>query len=612
METTGAAESAEAVATTLVREIREGAPHETRHSDLPEYIPARMLNEFAYCPRVFFYEWVEGVFKENADIVEGLHQHRRVDRGPTPLPAPGDLADETMRSRSITMSSDRHGVIARMDLIEVGGGAATPVDYKHGEPKKTDDGLETWPSDRMQLAVQGLILRDNGYRCEEGLIYYMKTRQRVRVRFDDALMEETLQSIRAARAVAAGEAIPPPLEDSPKCPGCSLVGICLPDETVKLTAAPPPGETSRGMIQLSLWAEPPAVTPPEQPVRRLITPRDELKPVYLNTHGLRVGKSGGVLQVREKDALRKEIRIGEISQLNLLGNIQVTTQAVQALCQEDIPICYFSQGGWFYGITAGMNTKNVFLRKTQYRLADDAWFPLSVARKLVAGKIKNQRTMLQRNHVEPRTLVLRQMKRMAEKAASAASVEELLGMEGHAARLYFGEFSGMVRGDGGDKASDRFKFDFSHRNRRPPKDAVNALLSYAYSLLAKDCTVACYSVGFDPMLGFYHQPRFGRPALALDLMEPFRPLIAESVVLSAINNRMVQPCDFVSAGQAVALTAGGRKGLLHAYELRMDALVTHPEFDYRVSYRRMLEIQARLLARYLQGEIRSYPVFVTR
>ena len=129
---------------------------------------------------------------------------------------------------------------------------------------------------------------------------------------------------------------------------------------------------------------------------------------------------------------------------------------------------------------------------------------------------------------------------------------------------------------------------------------------------SKDCTIACYAVGFDPMMGFYHQPRFGRPALALDLMEPFRPLIADSAVLTAINTRMVRPSDFVIAGPAVSLTVGGRKGLLRAYELRMDTMVTHPLFDYRVSYRRLLEIQARLLARFLEGEIGSYPVFVTR
>jgi CRISP-associated protein Cas1 len=581
---------------------------ESSRASIPEYIPARMLNEFVYCPRLFFYEWVEGVFEESADTLEGKAQHKRVDETVSSLPAPEELDDESMRSRSVSMSCDRYGVIARMDLVEVDNGAVTPVDYKHGDPRETKTGIELWPADKIQLTVQGLILRDNGYRCEEGLVYYFKTKQRVRVRFDELLIEETMQLIKDARATAAAGQIPPPLKDSPKCQGCSLVGICLPDETAELSAAKPIEEA----VQLSFFSEPEPAAPSSSSVRRLITPRDDLRPVYVNTHGMRVGKSGEVLQIRDKDnGLKQEIRIGEISQLNIMGNIQVTTQAIQSLCQADIPICYFSQGGWFYGITSGMNVKNVFLRRIQYRLSEEEWFVLSFARRLIAGKIKNQRIMLQRNHIEPKAVTLQQMKLMAERAEQAKSIEELLGIEGNAARLYFGDFGGMIKSDD-DSEAKQFAFNFSQRNRRPPRDAVNALLSFAYSLLAKDCTIACYAVGFDPMMGFYHQPRFGRPSLALDLMEPFRPLVGDSVALSAINNRMVQSRDFVSAGPSVSLTTAGRKGLLHAYELRMDSLVTHPIFDYRVSYRRLLEIQARLLARFLDNEIGTYPVFVTR
>jgi CRISPR-associated protein Cas1 len=244
-------------------------------------------------------------------------------------------------------------------------------------------------------------------------------------------------------------------------------------------------------------------------------------------------------------------------------------------------------------------------------LAGEDWFALALSRQIVAGKIRNQRTMLQRNHTEPKPDILRQLKDSAERAEQARSLADLRGIEGYAARLYFGEFPGMVKSEE-EAESGQFSFDFAQRNRRPPRDPVNALLSLAYSLLSKDLTVACYAVGFDPFLGFYHQPRFGRPALALDLMEPFRPLIADSAVLSAINTRMVTVKDFVQTGQAVSLTPGGRKAFFRAYELRMDTMVTHPLFDYRVSYRRLLEIQARLLARVLEGEIDSYPVFVTR
>jgi CRISPR-associated protein Cas1 len=183
---------------------------------------------------------------------------------------------------------------------------------------------------------------------------------------------------------------------------------------------------------------------------------------------------------------------------------------------------------------------------------------LSLSRQIAAGKIRNQRTMVQRNHVEPKPEVLRQLKKSADRAEQSRSLADLRGVEGYAARLYFGEFGGMVKPEE-EKEEGQFSFDFVERNRRPPRDPVNALLSLAYSLLSKDLTIACYAVGFDPFLGLYHQPRLGRPALALDLMEPFRPLIADSAVLSAINTRMVTLKDFVVAGQGVSLTPAGRK-----------------------------------------------------
>jgi CRISPR-associated protein Cas1 len=298
-----------------------------------------------------------------------------------------------------------------------------------------------------------------------------------------------------------------------------------------------------------------------------------------------------------------------------MGNIQLTTQAVQCLCENEVPIAYFSQGGWFYGITQGLGVKNIFLRQEQFRWADAPSFCLRLARLLVAGKIRNQRTMLMRNHVEPPPVSLALMKCMQEDAERATSMEQLLGIEGNAARSYFENFSGMIKVEAeetADPAGPVLAFDFNCRNRRPPRDPVNALLSLAYSLLAKDLTIVAQAAGFDPYLGFYHQPRFGRASLALDLMEPFRPLIADSAVLSAINTRMITIADFVQAGDAVSLKPDGRKSFFRAYEQRMDTLATHPMFGYRASYRRLLDIQTRLLARVLTGELTNYPVFITR
>ena len=160
--------------------------------------------------------------------------------------------------------------------------------------------------------------------------------------------------------------------------------------------------------------------------------------------------------------------------------------------------------------------------------------------------------------------------------------------------------------------NDSLRFQFDKRNRRPPADPVNALLSYGYALLAKSWTIVLSAVGLDPYRGFYHQPRYGRPALALDMMEPFRPLIADSSVIQAINNGEVRPSDFISAAGSVALTEDGRKRFIGTFERRMSQEVTHPLFGYKVSYRRLLELQARLLCRHLLGEIPEYPNFNTR
>lgn len=656
------------------------APPEPPKQNLePQLIQARMLNEFVYCPRLFYYEFVEGVFVESADTLRGAAIHQRVDSGTGALPKAGktpapkkeaggegapptgaehsgsakaDAEEETIHSRSVQMGSQKLGVIAKMDLVEVRisktpatpkpsaeSGNQTdfttelfepvevcPVDYKAGAPKEGENANELWDADKMQLGLQALILRDNGYICNEGIIYYRTTKQRVRLPVTPALESWILGNIAEARRVAGGT-IPPPLVNSPKCVRCSLAPVCLPDETRMLVK-------DQAVIE--------TVAPESAQVpRRLMAARDDTRPLYLNTQGLRVGCKDEVLQVKDKDKVLEEIRMRDLSHVALFGNIQISTQAIQSLCELEVPITYFSMGGWFYGITRGHALKNVFLRMEQFRLARDQSFCLSLARAFVHGKIRNHRTLLMRNHVEPPEPAILKLKRAAGDAMKAVSLAELLGIEGAAAGLYFQEFSGMVKlGDdlpspaasagGGDAAAQpenadakaqgvvkgseprSLDFSFANRNRRPPTDPVNAMLSLAYSMLTKDCTLAALAVGFDPYIGFYHQPRFGRPALGLDLMEEFRPLVAESTVLSCINNRVITEKDFVRAGQAVNLSAPGRKRFFQMYEQRMNSLLTHPLFDYKVSYRRALELQARLLAKALTGEIEQYVPLLTR
>jgi CRISPR-associated protein Cas1 len=639
-----------------------------------QIIPARMLNEFVYCPRLFYYEFVEGVFLDNADTLRGASVHRRVDTGSGELPPAAEkresgpdtqtrrktktkdtaglspvaaLEDQAARgngvseaepeiihSRSVQMGSDRLGVTAKMDLVEVRAALAQgvsaipappanpggetgdlfaalevcPVDYKAGAPREGAEANELWDADKMQLGLQILILRDNGYACREGVIYYRATKQRVRLEMTAKLEAWIIEKIAEARRAALAP-IPAPLVHSPKCPRCSLVTVCLPDETRLLG-----GTTAAAATRTS----PPASAP-----RRLIAARDDCRALYLNQPGLRVGRKDEVLQVKEEKTLLDEVRVNDVSHVALFGNIQISTQAIQALCEAEVPVTYFSMGGWFYGITRGHELKNVFLRLEQFRLARDEGVCLRLARQFVHGKIRNHRTMLMRNHLEPPPAALLKLKQCADAALRAGSLEQLLGIEGGAAGAYFEQFGGMIKvaddlaeeqipAPGVVRARTAFNFNFTHRNRRPPTDPVNALLSLAYSLLAKDCLLAALAVGFDPYVGFYHQPRFGRPALALDLMEEFRPLVAESTVLGCINNRAITADDFVRAGQAVNLTASGRKRFFQTYEQRMSSLLTHPLFEYKVSYRRAIELQARLLAKNLTGEISDYTPLMTR
>jgi CRISPR-associated protein Cas1 len=321
-----------------------------------------------------------------------------------------------------------------------------------------------------------------------------------------------------------------------------------------------------------------------------------------------VGREGERLVVKLDDQVAAEARLVETSSVALFGAPQVSTQAVQALCQAGIPLTYLSAGGWFYGLTHGLPAKNVDLRRRQFRAADDPRFCLGLSRRFVAAKIANQRTLLRRNHPAAPVSALNGMKEDGEQALRAVKADELLGIEGVAARRYFEAFGGMLKADSGLGPP----FSFDGRSRRPPRDPVNALLSFGYAMLTREWTVALHAVGFDPYLGFFHQPRHGKPALALDLMEEFRPLVVDSAVLTAINNGEVKPHHFVQALGSVAMSPEGRRAFLDAFERRLAQEVTHPVFGYRISYRRVFEVQARLLGRLVTGEIAEYPSFVTR
>lgn len=632
----------------------EAGPTRAKHlplpllkADSPLLVPARMINELLYCERLMYLEWAQGEFADNAFTVEGRAVHRRADE-PKPLPdqtlasngTDSDLTgtpdaarrqtaeppeDLPYTARSVWLSSERLGLTARIDVVEGDAGRVIPIEYKRGTKPDVPEGA--YLPERAQLCAQVLLLRDHGYQCDEAAIYFAAGRRRVPIAIDDWLISTTLDAVSRAKKIARAGAMPPPLEDSPKCDGCSLAGICLPDETNLLRALDglePQPEERDGSIEPTLapaladlygpltedpWdlagPEPRAV-PPE--LRRLHPARDDKIPVYVQAQGARISLDGERLSIWSKEDGAVEARLGNTSQISLLGNVQITSPALRAVLERGIPVSFFTYGGWFVGRAVGHDSKNVDLRLAQYSAATDPATALKLARGFVVSKILNSRTLLRRNHPAASGVVLSELKQLSRKASRAESLGELLGLEGTAARSYFSQFTGMLKHEGGEAAA----FDLEGRNRRPPKDPINALLSFAYSLLTKDFALTLAAVGLDPLLGFYHQPRFGRPALALDMMEEFRPLVADSVVIGVVNNGVIRASDFVRSPAGTALKHAARRRVILAHERRMDQLTTHPTFGYRISYRRVLEVQARLLGKVLLGELKEYPAFRTR
>lgn len=546
----------------------------------PALLPARAVNEFVYCPRLFWIEYVAREFAESYDTIDGSRVHRNVDTPSGVLNAdPADAdARADVRARSVLLSSEELGITARLDVVEIEDGSAVPIDFKRGKAPNLPEGA--YDPERVQLAIQGLLLRAHGYACSEGRLYFAASKRYVGIPLDDALVARTLEAIRDARKLLDANVIPPPLVDSPKCPRCSLVGICLPDEINRLE-----GRTERA-------------------VRFLAPPADDRVTLYVSKPGASVGVSGDVLQIKERGVVLDEARLLETAQISLFGNVQISSQAIRRAFDEQIPVFYFSYGAWLSGVARRIADHSLDLRIAQHELAKDLPRRLAVARAFVTGKVQNQRTLIRRARPQDARRALKHLSFLIDRIQRAESVQQLLGLEGIAARIYFAEFACMIRADAA--------FRLDGRNRRPPTDPVNALLSFCYAILAKECVAAVLAVGFEPALGYFHELRPGRPSLALDLMEEFRPIIADSTVLSLVNTREIDEADFLRRGVATVLTDEGRRTVIRALERRMTSKVTHPVFGYQVSYRQVIAMQARLLARFTQGELSTYPGFVTR
>lgn len=337
-----------------------------------------------------------------------------------------------------------------------------------------------------------------------------------------------------------------------------------------------------------------------------------LNTLYVTTQGAYLAKEGETVVVKVNQEIRLHVPVHTIGGIVCFGNVSCSPFLMGFCGENGVGISFLSEHGRFLARVQGPVSGNVLLRREQFRLADDQHFSAQIAKAFVIGKIANSRTVLQRalrdhsDKMNDATLgrSITDLNGSLKSLELNQSLDSVRGLEGDAAHTYFGVFDNLI-------VAQKESFLFQERNRRPPLDNVNCLLSFLYTLLVHDCRSALEAVGLDPAVGFLHRDRPGRPSLALDIMEEFRPFLADRLALSLINLRQVQDKGFnkTEAG-AVMMTDETRKKLLVAYQERKQEEIYHPFLDEKLNIGLLFHVQAMLLARCLRGDLDGYPPFI--
>lgn len=337
--------------------------------------------------------------------------------------------------------------------------------------------------------------------------------------------------------------------------------------------------------------------------------------LFLTTSGNYISRDHLTLRIEVDKELKLAIPIHHIESICSFGNNIFSPQALQLCWENGVAVNCFTENGYFYGRWEGVPNTSVVLRRTQFRKADDAEFCARLGKYFVKGKITNCRQNLMRtaretdsaseaedlrHRSEELSVILRWLEREAD------TLDAIRGFEGQAANIYFGAFDLHLR-------QQREDFRFSSRSRRPPLNFSNCLISYLYALVRHDAIAALTATGLDPFVGFLHAERPNRPALALDLMEEFRPVLADRLAFTLINRRQIDAKDFIRReGGAVEFTSEGRRKVITAYQTRKQDTLTHPLLQQEFRYGQLYLVQARILARYLRGDIPEYYPFILK
>ncbi|QBS38233.1 type I-C CRISPR-associated endonuclease Cas1 [Thermaerobacter sp. FW80] len=334
-----------------------------------------------------------------------------------------------------------------------------------------------------------------------------------------------------------------------------------------------------------------------------------LNTLYVQTQGAYIHLYQDTVRVEVEEEVRLQVPLHHLGGVVVFGNVLVSPYLIQRFAEDGRFIVWFSASGRFVGRLQGPTSGNVLLRRAQHEVLSDPGRTLHLARCIVSGKLKNSRQVLLRGLRDLQGSVpaieeaADNLQVLVNEVQRASSLDGVRGVEGRGAHIYFTALGHLIRGD----------FVWTARSRRPPRDPINALLSFAYALLVSDCVAACEGAGLDPQVGYLHALRPGRPSLALDLAEEFRSVLADRLVLSLVNRRQVQPGDFdVRPGGAVVLKDDARRVFLDAYQRRKQEEVTHPLLEQRIPIGLVPYVQARLLARFLRGDTPKYVPYSIR
>ncbi len=518
-----------------------------------ETVPISLVAHEVFCARR---AWLESVGEkvESYPINVGTQLHERVDRPQT---------SRRGEFRALDVSDPLLGVSGRCDTVKIDDqGRVTVVEHKSTPIRRKPTVTEPM---EIQLALQAMALTNQGHHVVGAEVYFATHKVTVKVQLSDELYASARDWVTRTRATIQSPQAPPPLVDSPKCMRCSHVSVCLPDER---TLAP--------------------IT------RRVVVADPDSQIVHLATPGSRASIRKGRLVISKADVELASLPLERIQGLVVHGNVDVSGAAIREILWRSLTIVWCSGSGRTVGWAIAANGPNGAARVAQH--VQSANGNLMLARALIAAKISNQATLLRRNGSELDQQIPR-MRVLQRNCESATSLEELLGLEGAAAATYFASFSSMLKVGG---------LTLARRSGRPASDPINACLNYVYGMLVADTIRALAACGLDPHAGFLHSSARNKPGLALDLCEEFRPVVADSAVIRCFNNGEIALADFTDSLGTIRLRERGRRALIAAYESRMQTRFTHPTFGYEVTWRRAMEVQARLILGVIDGSQPEY------